>query len=1199
MLTHIAAFEARYQLRSPLFAVAFALFFLLTFGAVTMDEIQIGAKGNVNVNSPYAILQTVALLNVFAIFVITAFVANVVIRDDETGFAPIIRATRVGKFDYLVGRFAGAFGIAFLVSCSVPLAMWLGSLMPWLDPEKVGPTVALHYFYAQFLFALPTLLVMAAGFFALATLTRSMMWTYVGVVAFLVLYATSRLLLRDTGNDTAAALSDPFGVNAFLQATRYWTAADRNTRMPELGGLLLANRVLWLGIGGALFAAAYAWFRFDDRAQRGARKPAKASRPKAAEVAPRVVATLPAPRADAGTRWAQLAALTRFDMRFVFRSPAFFVLLAIGVFNAFGSLRTIIDVRGVQFFPVTRAVVDALSGSFSMIPTIIAIYYAGELVWRDRQMRMHDIVDATAAPAWSHLVPKVLAITGVLTATYGVGVLTGVLFQLALGYTKLEPMAYLLWFLVPGVITGLQLAVLSVFVQVLVPVKPAGWAVMLVYVVGTVTLNSLGYEHNLYNYGFTSPVPLSDMNGMGRFWIGRAWFQAYWLAFALMLGVLAYGLWRRGTQDALRPRLRALRQRLAGAPMAWLAGAGVAWLGLGGWIFYNTNVLNSYVPATEREAQLAAYEKALVHHADLPQPTVTDVTLAVDLFPRETRAVTRGSYRLENRSAAPIAEVHVRWELNLQMRELALDGATLEKDHGDFHYRIYRLATPMQPGEARTVRFETLLEERGFTNGQPLVRIVANGSFLDNSEITPYIGMERRALLQDRAKRRKHGLSPDLRMAKLEDDGARGHQYVRHDSDWVNADLTLTTDADQTPVAPGVALSDTVENGRRTLHSRTEAPIQHFFSVQSARYAMQKASVTGADGQPVALTVYHHPGHEHNVPLMLKSMQASIALFGERFGPYQFKQARIIEFPSYAGFAQAFAGTMPYSEAIGFVQDHRDDDKVDQVTYVTAHEMAHQWWAHQVIGADMQGSTLLSESFAQYSAMRVMEQMYGAPMMRKFLKVELDRYLRARGSEVIEELPLARVENQAYIHYEKGALAMWWAKEAMGADVVDRALQRLVRQYAFKPAPYPTSRDFLTLLREEAGPAHEQLITDLFEKITLYDMQASEATATKRPDGRYEVRFTVQGRKMHADGKGQETDAALDEPFELGAFSAEPGKKGFSAASVLAFERRRLGTGRTEVTLLTARAPTHVGVDPYNKRIDRNSEDNLTQVTLK
>jgi ABC-2 type transport system permease protein len=189
MLGRIIAFEARYQLRAPLFGVAFALFFLMTFGSVVLDEIQIGAKGNVNVNSPYAILQTVAILNLLA---------NVVIRDDETGFAPIVRATRVGKFDYLVGRFAGAFGVAFLVSCSVPLAIWIGSLMPWLDPDKLGPHRLGHYLYAQVVYAGPSLLVMAAGFFALATLTRSMMWTYVGVVAFLVLYITSRVMLRPT-----------------------------------------------------------------------------------------------------------------------------------------------------------------------------------------------------------------------------------------------------------------------------------------------------------------------------------------------------------------------------------------------------------------------------------------------------------------------------------------------------------------------------------------------------------------------------------------------------------------------------------------------------------------------------------------------------------------------------------------------------------------------------------------------------------------------------------------------------------------------------------------------------------------------------------------------------------------------------------------------------------------------------------------
>ncbi|HSI56383.1 MAG TPA: hypothetical protein VLA16_02425, partial [Ideonella sp.] len=1045
MLTRIAAFEARYQLRSPLFLVAFAIFFLLTFGSVTLDQIQIGARGNVHVNSPFAILQTAAIMNLFALFVITAFVANVVIRDDETGFAPLIRATRVGKFDYLVGRFAGAMGIAFLVLCSVPLAMWAGSLMPWVDSEKLGPFVLAHYLYAQFLFSLPTLLVMGAGFFALATLTRSMMWTYVGVVGFLVLYVTGRVMLRDPSNDTLAALADPFGISAFSQATRYWTAADRNTQLPAMAGLLLANRLLWLGMALAMFVAAYVGFRFDTSAGRQ-KKPGEAKAKM--DAAPRLAAVLPAPRQDGATRRAQFAALTRFDMAYVFRSPAFFVLLAIGVFNSFGSLRQIVLERNTEFMPVTRAVVNALTDSFSIIPVIIAIYYAGELVWRDRQQRMHEIVDATAAPAWAHLCPKVMAITGVLTATYLVAMLTGMAFQLGHGYSHFEPGAYLLWLVLPGVIGGLLLAVLAVFVQVLVPQKFVGWAVMLLYIVASITLATLGYEHNLYNYAGTPPVPLSDMNGMGRFWVGRAWLQAYWLAFAVMLLVLAYGLWRRGAQDALRPRLAGLRHRLAGRPAWLLGGAAAAWVGIGGFVYYNTNVLNRYLPTTEREAEQAAYEKALLPFETVPQPTITAVKLAVQLYPKETRAVTLGEYQLENRSGQPLSAVHVRWGAPLQMKSLALDGATLEKEYKPFDYRIYRLATPMQPGERRTLRFETVLEERGFPNGAPLTRIVANGSFIDNTAIAPGLGMERDGLLQDRAKRRKYGLPPELRMAKLEDNSARAHHYLRHDSDWVQADLTLTTDADQVPVAPGYTVSDTTEGGRRTLHTRTEAPIHNFFSMQSARYAIQQAAWNDAQGKPVALAVHYHPDHAHNVPLMLTSLKTALDVFSPRFSPYQFRQARILEFPAYASFAQAFANTMPYSEAIGFIQDHHGDnaegaETIDLVTYVTAHEMAHQWWAHQVIGADQQGSTLLSESFAQYGAMLVMEKLYGAPMMRKFLKVSLDRYLRARGGEVVEELPLLRVENQPYIHYEKGALTMWWAKEAIGEDKVNRALQRL------------------------------------------------------------------------------------------------------------------------------------------------------------
>ena len=324
-------------------------------------------------------------------------------------------------------------------------------------------------------------------------------------------------------------------------------------------------------------------------------------------------------------------------------------------------------------------------------------------------------------------------------------------------------------------------------------------------------------------------------------------------------------------------------------------------------------------------------------------------------------------------------------------------------------------------------------------------------------------------------------------------------------------------------------------------------------------------------------------------------------MFSQKFSPFQFRQARILEFPAYAGFAQSFANTIPYSESIGFIQNHNDarnDEKMDLVTYVTAHEIAHQWWAHQVVGADKQGSTLLSETFAQYSALLVVEKLYGPEQIRKFLKGELDQYLHSRAGEVVEELPLNRVENQPYIHYQKGSLAMYWLKEIVGADVVNRALQKLLAEFAFKPAPYPSSTDFLRLLRAEAGPTHDQLITDLFEKITLYDMKARDASAKKLPDGKYEVSFTVEGKKLHADGKGKETEAPLDEPFDLGVFTEEPGKKGYKRESVLLMERRPIKSGKQVVTLIVNAKPRFAGVDPYNKRIDRNSDDNFTAVVV-
>jgi aminopeptidase N len=297
---------------------------------------------------------------------------------------------------------------------------------------------------------------------------------------------------------------------------------------------------------------------------------------------------------------------------------------------------------------------------------------------------------------------------------------------------------------------------------------------------------------------------------------------------------------------------------------------------------------------------------------------------------------------------------------------------------------------------------------------------------------------------------------------------------------------------------------------------------------------------------------------------------------------------RILEFPRYASFAQSFPNTIPYSESIGFIANLKDEKDIDYVFYITAHEVAHQWWAHQVIGGDVQGATVMSETMSQYSALMVMEKEYGRDKMNKFLKYELDRYLRSRGSELLKEQPLILNENQPYIHYNKGSVVMYALRDYIGEEALNAALAKYIKAVAYQEPPYTTSLEFLSYIREATPDSLQYILTDMFETITLYENKAEKASFTQTPDGKYKGALTVKAKKLRADTLGVETEILINDWIDVGVLGKDEKE--------LYLKKYKINQPEMAFEIVVDEEPVEAGIDPYVKLVDRNPDDNVKKM---
>ena len=624
MLANIFLFDLRQRLRRISTYVYFIVFFalgllftLMSGGAFATASVDFGTGGKVLVTSPYALNSVITFICFFGIVITAAIAGQATYQDIDSNSAVFFYTAPITKLDYLGGRFLAAFALQILIFSSVGLGAWIGTLTPWLDKTRVGPQMVAAYFQPYFINVLPNLLFLTAIFFALATLSRKMLPVYVASVLVLIGYFTvSQFSGTTLTASVRAALADPLGGAAIDRITRYWTPFQRNTQLIPLQGILLANRALWLGVGAIFLAVAYVKFQF---AYPGREEQAAASgrSTRRRRFPPRMSLPIAHPTFSATASLRHLLSLTRIHFRETTQERFLPGADAGGL-----SVRRADRGSGInnplatRTYPVTYQMLELAGAGFVIFALAIIIFYSGELVWRERDAQLNQVIDAFPLQRWVLFCSKLFALMLVQVVVVLLILAAGLAVQIAQGFHHFEFSLYFRELFLNRLTSLWVLCVLAMFVQTIVNNKYLGHFVMVLYIVATIALPPAGFQDYLYRFGQTPQVTYSDINGYGPFLQPLIWFRLYWAIAAILLAIVTNLLWVRGTESSWRVRMKLAGARFSRASLAGASVCLVLMFGIGGYIFYNTHVLNPYRTTFKIDEARAQYEKKYRQYLD-------------------------------------------------------------------------------------------------------------------------------------------------------------------------------------------------------------------------------------------------------------------------------------------------------------------------------------------------------------------------------------------------------------------------------------------------------------------------------------------------------------------------------------------------------------------------------------------------------
>ncbi|MGB3798697.1 MAG: M1 family aminopeptidase [Lewinella sp.] len=1214
MFSSILNFEFKYRRVRP---ATYAYFFLLlVFGFILAANGANAISEKAYVNSATVVTNLVVVVSIFMTLLASAVMGVPVYRDIEHGVKNYYFSYPVSERGYLMGRYVGSLLTLIFISFGLLLGLFigyaLGPALGWEEAERFGPHRLGDYVYAYVVFMLPNLLLTGTLFFCLVALTRQIFVSYVGSILFFVFYLVATTLASDLDNQTLVSILDPFGTFAFREQTKYLTPVEQNTFHVPIIGTLLINRLLWFGVAAALLGYTLVSFRFT-RFLGGARAKVKAHNAvdRATEVDPFAGAELKPVQQRFSTSGylRQMLSQVWIEFKSILRDPYFIGILAGAVLFLFFDGWFSNSTYGTKSYPTTYYMLEMKNATYIIFVMVILVFYTGEVVHRDRTVGFDQIADALPVPNWAVYGGKLLTMVLVTFVLVTLVWVIGVFSQTIQGYFNYDFGQYFTDLYLLTWPQYIVLVSLAFFVHVLVNKKFVGHVLAiglyaaLFFIPGILEIN-----YNLVLFGSRPGYMVSDMNDFGHFIPAVSWFNVYWLAFGVMLMLLGLLFFARGTDNAWRSRFQRVGQAWGWRPAVVLATAFGVFALSGFTIYNNVSVLNAYSNREDGLDRTADYERQYRRYLGMNQPMITAADVAVDLRPNERALDARGTFGIINRGDQAIDSILFNIpfdEKQGQLVEFTIDGWQTEllTEDQEHDMAFYRLTPALQPGDSVTMTLATELAYRGFPNEGLQRNIVHNGTFLNQGDIFPSFGYNPAAEIGSETERKKRDLPlRDYTLPPVTDEQGRNtFSFTPYADGQISFRAVVSTDPDQIAIAPGRLQREWTEDGRRYFEY-AEPAMDYFFNISSARYTVDEEVWNGPNGEDVDIQVFRHEDHGLNVDRYIDAVKSSLDYFSENFGPYQFDQLRILEFPRYAGFAQSFANTVPYSESFGWLGKFDDPDDTDYAFTVTSHEVAHQWWGHQIQPSATRGGNQLSETMAEYASLMVTKERYGEAAMQPTLKYELDSYLRGRAGESKFEKTLVDNDDQAYVWYRKGALVMYALQDYVGEDRLNDGFRAFIDSFAMRrTGPYPTSEDWYNSMASVTPDSLQYFLEESFRGITLYENRALTATSAPSPDSdaeSYAVTLKVDTRKIKYDGNGNELERPNERSLiEIGVFGPDgENELGMTSKTPLYLQKHWLTPGEHEITVTVKERPVKAGIDPYNKLIDRVSDDNLVDV---